>query len=362
MCLHKMRAVHFIIGTGLLLLTACTEPEVGDLMQTPFAPQAYEHSDPPGFVPMIVPEDNPMTVAGVELGRRLFFDPILSADNSISCASCHLPALAFTDGKALSNGVQGRKGLRSSPSLVNVGYYYKGLFWDGRAMTLEEQSLHPVADSMEMAAAWPEVEWRLRSHPEYPTLFRRAFGIQKAGEINRYLTGKALAQYQRTLVSSDSKFDKKTRGETAFTEQEQRGWTIFFDASPTVPNSECGHCHIDPLFTTLEFHNNGLDAPKNQFYFPDPGRGAVTGNRFDNGTFRVPTLRNIALTAPYMHDGRFATLEEVINHYASGGHYADNLNPNMMKLNLDARDKAALIAFLHTLTDSTFLERHSGDK
>jgi cytochrome c peroxidase len=356
-----MRAVHLIIGIGLLILTACTEPDTGHPAQTPFSPQPYEHQDPPGFVPMLLPADNPMTVEGVELGRRLFFDPVLSADNSISCASCHLPALAFTDGKAQSNGVLGRRGMRSSPSLVNVGYYYKGLFWDGRVMTLEEQSLHPVADSLEMAASWPEIEQRLRSHSEYPALFQRAFGIQKAGEINRYWIGRALAQYQRTLVSADSKFDKKTRGETTFTEMEQRGWTIFFDASPSVPNSECGHCHIDPLFTTLEFHNNGLDAPRDPFIFPDPGRGGVTGNRFDNGTFRVPTLRNIALTAPYMHDGRFATLEEVIDHYASGGHYADNLNPNIMELNLDARDKAALIAFLHTLTDDTFLAKHAGD-
>lgn len=342
----------------LLLLSTCIRKENAGWQSIPYRPTPYALEEPREFVRMAIPEDNPLTEEGIELGRRLFFDPILSVDSSISCASCHLPALAFTDGKPLSAGVSGRTGKRNSPSLANVGYYYKGLFWDGRVATLEEQSLHPVEDSAEMANTWAEAERRLQLHPSYPALFRRAFGIRRLSDIDRVLAGKALAQFQRSLLSTESKFDRKMRGETRFTAQEQRGWTIFFDASLDVPHSECGHCHADPLFTTLEFANNGLDAVTNLENFPDRGRGAVSGNRYENGTFRIPTLRNIALTAPYMHDGRFATLEEVIDHYAGGGHYAENLNPNVMPLKLSAQDKADLIAFLHTLTDDAFVKKN----
>ncbi len=351
-----MRMIIVLTGLSLFFLH-CTRREGGNLNHIPYTPTPYALEEPKGFVRMIIPEDNPFTAEGIELGRMLFFDPLLSADSSISCASCHLPHLAFSDGKVVSTGVHGRQGRRNSPSLANVGYYYKGLFWDGRVMTLEAQSLHPVQDTLEMANNWPEVENRLQAHPHYPAMFRKAFGIRHAREINSNLVGKALAQFQRTLISADSKFDRKMRGEATFTAQEQRGWTIFFDASVAVPPSECGHCHIDPLFTTLEFANNGIDSVRALENFPDQGRGAISGNRYELGAFRVPTLRNIALTAPYMHDGRFATLEEVIDHYASGGHYADNLNPNIMPLRLGAQDKADLIAFLLTLTDTAFVQK-----
>ncbi|MBX2926634.1 MAG: hypothetical protein KF852_02260 [Saprospiraceae bacterium] len=350
-----MRRAIFLLFITILAVYCHREPE-GDLMKIPYAPTAYALQEPPGFVRMIIPEDTPLTEEGIELGRRLFFDPILSADSTISCASCHLPELAFSDGMRTSTGVQGRIGRRNSPSLANVGYYYKGLFWDGRVSTLEEQSLHPVEDSLEMANTWPEAERSLRAHPSYPALFRRAFGINTTTEINSDLVGKALAQFQRTLLSADSKFDQKMRGEAAFTAQEQRGWTIFFDASMEVPHSECSHCHADPLFTNLDFANNGIDSVVRLEDFPDRGRGEVSGNRYELGAFRVSTLRNIALTAPYMHDGRFDTLEDVIEHYAGGGHAAENLNPNVMPLRLSAQDKADLIAFLHTLTDSTFVQ------
>ncbi len=348
----------FLIAGAMVLLGCCSRMERDSLAHIPCAPAPYALEEPEGFVRMIIPGDNPLTVEGVELGRLLFFDPMFSADSSISCASCHLPELAFSDGMSLSTGVAGRRGRRNAPSLANVGYYYKGLFWDGRVATLEAQSLHPVEDSLEMSNAWPEVERRLRAHPSYPVLFRKAFGIRHAGEINGDLAAKALAQFQRTLISANSKFDRKMRGEVEFTAREQRGWTIFFDASMDVPHSECAHCHADPLFSTLEFANNGIDAVKTLEDFSDRGRGAVSGNRYEYGAFRVPTLRNIALTAPYMHDGRFATLEEVIEHYAAGGHYADNLNPNIMPLRLNAQDKADLIEFLLTLTDTAFVQRN----
>jgi cytochrome c peroxidase len=315
----------------------------------------YIISTPTGFVAMVIPPDNPTTLEGVALGKVLFFDPILSADSTVSCSSCHLPERAFTDGRPVSIGIEGRIGTRNAPTLLNVGFYYKGLLWDGRAATLEHQSLHPITDTVEMAANWGQVLTKIRRHPDYPQLFRSAFGINAAA-IDSIHIAKALAQYQRTLISANALFDQKMRGEAVFNEQQLRGWAIFNDASALLPHSECAHCHADPLFTNLDYANNGLDQVNSLEDFTDKGRGRITGNRYDFGTFRVPTLRNIALTAPYMHDGRFATLEEVINHYTSGGHYAENLNPNIMPLQLSAQDKHDLLAFLHTLTDSTSLE------
>jgi cytochrome c peroxidase len=326
-----------------------------DLSHLPYQPHPVVWTDPPGFVSMAIPADNPFTEEGIALGRALFYDPILSFDSTFSCASCHQSARAFTDAKSKSVGMRARVGRRSSPSLLNVGYLYKGLFWDGRSPHLEDQALHPVVDSLEMGYAWEVIEERLRNHPDYPQRFRAAFGIGSRREIDRRLTTRALAQFQRTLLSYNSKFDRVMRKEDVFTASEKRGWTIFFDASQDAPNSECNHCHIDPLFTDLSFANNGLDPAPTLTEFPDAGRGGITGLKPHNGQFKVPTLRNIALTAPYMHDGRFRTLEQVVDHYVSGGHYAENVNPNVRKLSLDAQDKADLIAFLHTLTDSVAL-------
>lgn len=342
---------------GLLALAAACEPKLRDkdLSTLPYSPTPVSWTDPPGFIPMAIPADNPLTEEGIALGRALFYDPILSFDSTFSCASCHQAGRAFTDAKARSVGMRRRVGRRSSPSLLNVGYLYRGLFWDGRSPHLEDQALHPVVDSLEMGYNWEVIEQRLQQHPYYPVRYRAAFGIERSSQIDRQLTTKALAQFQRTLVSYNSKFDRVMRKEDQFTASEKRGWTLFFDASMEVPNAECNHCHIDPLFTDLSYANNGLDEAPTLQEFPDKGRGAITGQKPHNGQFKVPTLRNIALTAPYMHDGRFRTLEQVVDHYASGGHYAENVNPNVRKLNLSAADKADLIAFLHTLTDSIAL-------
>lgn len=333
------------------MLSACGEQRE-EWQRTPFAPTPYELDEPAGFLAMVIPPDNPLTAEGVALGRHLFFDPILSVDSSRSCASCHLPALSFTDGAPRSTGVGGT-GQRNAPSLVNVAYQYTGLFWDGRTPTLEAQALHPVGNPLEMGGDWALVEKRLQRHADYPALFRSAFGIEHRTAINRRLVARALAQYQRTLISADSKFDRVQRGEAAFTAAERRGWEIFFDFPGGPAAGECGHCHSDPLFTNLEYFNNGLamQGPV------DEGRALVTGRASDIGKFKTPSLRNVALTAPYMHDGRFATLEAVIDHYDSGGHYAENVNPNVRPLHLTERDKADLIAFLHTLTDTAFVHR-----
>lgn len=346
-----------LILLGWLLLTylscSTTHTEEDSLTQIPFHPDTVNLRPPRGFPPFPRFPYGALTKEGIALGQQLFFDPILSGDSTLSCSSCHQPQLAFTDGLAFSQNKQGQLGKRSAPSLLNIVYHYKGLFWDGRAQTLEQQALEPVTNPIEMAATWPQVIYRIQNHPGYRVLFRQAFGILKTTDIDSLLVCRALAQYERTLLSANSKFDQVMRKEAVFTPAEKRGWTIFFDASPDLPFSECNHCHTDPLFTNLEYENNGIQVVKHLEDFPDPGRGAVTDNRYDLGKFVVPTLRNIALTAPYMHDGRFRTLEEVIDHYASGGHLAENLNPNVRVLKLQDQDKKDLIAFLHTLTDTT---------
>lgn len=312
---------------------------------------------PAGFPPMLIPSDNPMTQEGIELGRRLFFDPVLSADSTISCASCHRPEYYFTDGKKVGEGIVGRLGKRSTMSLVNVGYYYSGLFWDGRSPSLEEQAFHPVRDPQEMGLDWEQAVRRLRRSPYYREQFKKAFSLRHSGQIDSLWTAKALAQFERTLVSSHAKFDSVMQGLAVFTPQEKRGWTIFFDAAPDLPVSECNHCHVDPLFTDLTFQNNGIQQALPSGNFPDDGRGSHTRNRFDLGKFRVPTLRNIMRTAPYMHDGSLATMDAVLSHYASGGHPAINLSPNVRRLELGPGDRRDLVAFLHTLTDEYFLHR-----
>lgn len=348
----------FLRGAGrVVLLLVVLYLWIG--CDTSRAPIPLRWVDPPGFPKMVIPTDNPFTQEGVALGRRLFYDPGLSADSTISCADCHLQARAFTDGRAQSVGISRRIGTRSAPSLANVGYYYNGLFWDGRSPSLEEQALHPVRDFKEMGFTWTQVASRLQQQPRYVRWFKEAFGIWRAGDIDSVYIARALAQFQRTLVSKDSKFDQVMRQEKEFSAEEKRGWTIFFDASPEMSVSECNHCHVDPLFTNLAFENNGIQRVQSLDDFSDLGLGAVRGNRYDNGKFRVPTLRNTALTAPYMHDGRFNTLEEVLAHYIGGGHPAENLNPNVRKLYLSEQDKSDILRFLQTLTDSVFIQNRA---
>ena len=344
-------AQSFILLWCTLALFSCTAGQE----QSPPTNQPYALAFPAHFSRPVLPEGNPLTTAGIALGRRLFYDPILSADSTLACASCHLPERAFTDGRAVAVGVNQRQGRRNAQSLANAAYQYKGLFWDGRAATLEEQALIPVEDPNEMAHDWAAVERSLRQHPSYPAWFTEAFGIADTAQITRQLAAKALAQFQRTLISANSKYDRVKRGEAAFTELEERGEHIFFDTSKELPEGECGHCHTPPLFTDQTYMNNGLDEVRKLSEFQDKGRGGATGQYYDNGRFRVPSLRNAALTAPYMHDGRFATLEEVIGHYNQGGRHSENVDPKIRKLHLSDTDQQALKAFLETLTDSTFV-------
>lgn len=356
-----MKRSIFVLVWILLLLGSCTDKEPGDndedLTLVPYNPESYELILPVQFPAMQIPEDNPMTVDGVALGRRLFYDTILSSDGSMSCSSCHLPNGNFTDNQKFSTGVTGELSSRSSMTLLNVGFANTGLFWDGRVSTLEEQALLPVEDPIELHESWPNVEVKLRDDENYPTLFRKAFGIETKMEISKELTVKAIAQFERSLISSgNSKYDRVIAGLDVFSDQELRGHDIFFDIDPDQSkHAECGHCHNAPLFTTNEYLNNGLDSVDDLLSFKDQGRGKVTGVLFDNGAFKVPTLRNIINSAPYMHDGRFNTLDEVIDHYETGGHIADNIGAVMRPLILSESDRQALIAFIATLQDDDFL-------
>lgn len=357
-----------LIATGILVTilvsTACKDDDVpcnnctqDDLINANYAPQPYQVQVPSHFLPPESPADNSLTVAGIALGRSLFYDKILSDDNSMACASCHLQSKAFTDGLATSKGILGLNGIRSSMALVNMAYNNRGFFWDGRSLTLEDQALLPVEDHLELNTSWDKVEQKLRNHAEYPVKFREAFGIEYKSQITRELAIKAIAQFERTLVSANSRYDQvvwANQGE--FTPQEERGFELFFiEFAQNIDHPGCSHCHFAPHFTDNQFRNNGLDNVSSLNDFVDKGRGAVTNLSYDNGKFRVPTLRNIALTAPYMHDGRFETLEQVIDHYSQGGHGVENEDTNIRPFNISAEDKAAIIAFLHTLTDSSFI-------
>ncbi len=347
----------------ILFVIACgkdmpqTIVDTDDLGKITYSPTSFDLKIPPNFPKMDIPADNPLTTEGVELGRRLFYDPILSRDSTQSCSSCHLAVGSFTDNKAVSKGVDGLNGTRSAMSLENIGFVNKGLFWDGRVKTLEEQALLPVEDPIEMHNIWEKAVAKLKAHSDYPTRFRKAFGIASKNDLTKELTVKALAQFERTLISGNAKFDKIFRREDFFTDDELSGYELFFNASG-APDAQCGHCHTSPFMNNNDYFNNGLDSAKTLDDFKDKGRGKFTGKQFDNGKFRAPTLRNIEFTAPYMHDGRFKTLDEVMEHYASGGHYADNVDPfipQIKQIKLTTKQKQQILLFLKTLTDKDFM-------
>ncbi len=349
----------FIITLAAILIAACEDDKVmqsRDLQDIPYNPVPYVVDVPDGFPMLEIPSDNPMTQEGVELGRRLFYDPILSADSTISCSSCHLPELAFTDGLKKSIGINGQEARRNSMSLVNVGFYYSGLFWDGRVQTLEEQSLHPIEDPLEQGNDLTSLIEKLRAHDDYAPRFRKAFGIEDRSQISRTLIGKAIAQWERIIVSGNSRYDQFKRNEISLSDEEDLGHSMFFDFDDGLKDAECNHCHNIPLFTANTYHNNGLDSVGNDYtLFKDIGLG-INGIANDTGRFRTPTLRNIELTAPYMHDARFVSLDDVMDHYNSGIKPARNKDPLVSNLDIPQEDRDALVAFMKTLTDTSYLE------
>ena len=295
---------------------------------------------PAGFDPVPIPAHNPLTVEKVELGERLFHDPRLSETGTISCASCHFENVAFADPRPLSPGVHGRLGIRNSPSLVNVAYLDL-LFWDGGAFTIEGQALGPIEADFEMNMNLGQLIQRLESDASYMEAFETVFG---EGPSVATLT-QALAAFQRTIRSGGSRFDRFENGQTsALSQQEQRGLTLFRD------KANCASCHTGFLLTNQAFENNGIEPAGT-----DSGRARITGNPADYLKFRVPSLRNIDVTMPYMHDGRFQTLEQVVEHYDRGGSGVRNQSSLIQPLHLTDTEKADLIAFLRTLTDDIIL-------
>ena len=288
-----------------------------------------------------VPADNPITPEKIELGRRLFFDPSLSDDRTVSCATCHQPDRAFSDESPLSEGILGRKGGRNTPTLVNR-VYGRSFFWDGRARTLEEAVLMPVRDTLEMAMDVPRLIDRVRGDATYRSQFAAAF---PGGEVGEATVAQALATYVRSLVAGNSVFDRFRAGDgAALSASAQRGQQLFFG------RARCATCHQGTNFTDEGFE--GLGVPS-----ADPGRFAATGNERDRGNFKVPTLRDVALTAPYMHDGSLASLDAVVDFYDRGGGLAPGAGGRRRRdvrpLGLDEGQKQDLVAFLRALTSET---------
>ena len=303
------------------------------------------------LIPPLIPVDNPLTVEGIALGEKLFFDKRLSGDGSLSCGSCHLPEHSFGDRRALSLGFRRQEGIRNAMPLFNLAWNFEDQFnWDGKANGLESQALEPVTNPLEMNNSWANVIQTLQRNPQYPALFEASFGTTK---IDSLLVTKALAQFQRTLVSGASPFDAFLEGERTLTPAQANGFAVFMNED----KGDCFHCHgseNNPLWTDNAFHNNGLDS-----VFTDLGLGAISGDPADNGKFRTPSLRNLSRTAPYMHDGRFETLEQVVDHYSEGLKPSATIDPLMKKVNqggvqLTAKEKADLIAFLRALNQEDF--------
>lgn len=345
------------------LLIACDPEEYSPVMQGD-----YEINPPIYFgdYQERIPDDNPITKNGFQLGRKLFYEKALSADNSISCGTCHQQELAFTDGKAVSKGVEGKLGKVSAMSLSNL-LWTENFTWAGKFKHLSDQSLDPIQNPIEMHLPLEKAVKNLEEQG-YASDFQKAFGSY---EINVERIGKALAQFQRALVSSDSRYDQYLRGEVQPTQSELSGMNLFF--THPIPGqlrgANCGDCHLGPLTSGdidgfQGFHNNGLDTDETM----DDGLMSVTGNPKDKGRFKTPTLRNIAVTAPYMHDGRFQTLEEVLDHYNEGIRKSETLDILIMegsnepidphqdiRLHLTEQEKQDVINFLKMLTDESFL-------
>lgn len=299
---------------------------------------------PPGAGMPPIPEANPLTAASVRLGKALFFEPGLSRTGMLACAGCHFPERAFSDTVPLSVGVNGETGMRNAPSLANVAYH-PALFRDGGVPTLEMQVLAPIHDALEMDHDINVAAGALRDQPPYSLLSEQAYGRP----LDAYVITRALANYERTLLSGWSRYDRFVfLGEgSALTEQELRGMDLFH--RDTIG---CANCHAGQDLSDHAFYNIGqyLD-------YADPGRERITDDPGDLGKFKVPTLRNIARTAPYMHDGTMVTLGEVIDHFASGGLPHPNKSPLLVPFTLSPNERADLIAFLNALTDERSIDQ-----
>jgi cytochrome c peroxidase len=296
---------------------------------------------PLGLQPIAWPADNPYTPEKADLGRLLYFDTRLSADNSVSCATCHAPNYAFTDALPVSNGIGHQKGTRNAPTIIN-GAYATVQFWDGRASTLEQQAVGPMANLVEMGNTQEGVVTKLKAIPGYRALFAKAFGTE---DFTIDHVAKAIATFERTVLSGNSPYDRYQAGnKKAMSPPQIRGLKVFQKA-------KCDKCHKDAVFSDNAFHNlgTGMDKPD-----PDVGRFAVTHDPKDWGAFKTPTLRDVAETAPYMHDGSLKTLREVVDLYDKGGTLNKNLDKDIKPLKLSSDQRSDLVEFLRALSGESW--------
>jgi cytochrome c peroxidase len=314
----------------------------GSILLVGFGKRGYFNRLPPDFPKMKIPAGNEITKDRVALGKRLFFDKNLSVNGEISCASCHKPELAFADNQSVSPGVQGRRAKRNAPTLTNVGYNPVYLF-DGFLTTLEMQALVPIQEHEEMDFNIVLVAKRLNEDPSYVKQAQKSYGRM----VDAYVITRALGTFQRTLISYNSKYDQYEKGKRKLTDSEQKGLDLFLN------QLNCTECHNGFNFTNFSTQNNGLYEN-----YQDSGRMRVTKLESDRALFKVPTLRNIALTAPYMHDGSIETLEKVIAHYKSGGKNHKNKNAILVPFEISTKETEYLIDFLKTLTDWKFIKKH----
>ena len=340
----------FILIT--IILNSCKkDPVITEVENTPYVLDIGAFPEPS------IATDNPLTHRGIRLGRMLFYDKILSRNNTQACASCHRQEFAFNDTAKFSIGVNNLPGKRNAMSIFNMAWNTNQFFWDGRANLLRHQSLLPIQDELEMDETLENVVQKLNGSYFYKTLFKNAFGTSK---ISSDLISKALEQFMNSIVSNNSKYDQYLAGTYTLTPEEERGRYLFVTeynpGFPSTSGADCMHCHGGSNFENDRYMNNGLDQ---DITMSDIGRQAVTNDAADKGKFKVVSLRNIALTAPYMHDGRFSTLEQVIDHYnlvknssTLDGSFQQQL-PN--GLQLSNSDKQALVAFLKTLTDQELI-------
>jgi cytochrome c peroxidase len=352
----RMRRAPTVMSSAALSavwMLSCGGPKTEQPEAVPAKPigVVIEIKAPLGLPPVPIPADNPPTAETIALGRRLYYDPALSVDDTVSCATCHHPNTGFSDGKPVSTGVKGQHGTRNAPTVWNSAYYTTQ-FWDGRSPSLENQAEGPVQNPVEMAHALAGVEKRLSADASYVAQFEKAYG---PGPITYEKVEKAIATFERTVLSGNSPFDRYMYGgdKKALSPAAQRGLEVFRN----VKKGNCATCHTIEqnyaLFTDNKFHNLGIGL-NNKGELTDMGRFDVTKNEADRGGFKTPTLRNIAQTAPYMHDGSLKTLKEVVDLYVGGGNSNPHLDEEIKSLDhLTRRERDDLAAFLESLTGET---------
>ncbi|MFZ1705374.1 MAG: cytochrome c peroxidase [Saprospiraceae bacterium] len=339
-----------LLAINTAFLFSCGSDEVEEVKHDT-TPYVLEYGS---FPTPDISADNLLTVEGVKLGRMLFYEKKMSKDNTISCASCHKQVEGFSDANVFSLGVENRVGKRQAMPIFNMAWHSNGFFWDGRAPLLRNQALLPIQDHLEMDETLENVVSKLSGQKLYRNQFIRAFGSE---EITSLKVSLALEQFMHSIVSHSSKYDQYLAGKVTLTASEERGRYLYFTEYnpffPELSGADCAHCHGGINLENDDYMNNGLDADAD---FRDIGREMVTGRREDRAKFKVPSLRNIEWTAPYMHDGRFKTLEDVVQHYNQGIKSSTTVDPAILftkdtGLFLDEKDIQDLIAFLKTLSD-----------